>query len=211
MADLRLSDGLTVERGARVPAVQRSPEFRAGAAGLIAAIALALAVLEILDRHTDLLMLDFRLWRPAARESPAAVEAFDSLQRALPPEQRPFRLILGVGVPGAERGMAAVRVFAVTASERYCLRVLATASSVTGDLAWPSVEVVVDGLTRRRIPMIGLQPGGAITVDGMRPRGDRLEVRLATRAAPAPAAPPPSALVHFEYAVLRACGHGGPS
>lgn len=183
-------------------ALHRSRELRLLAAVLVAAVALGLATLEALAEHTDVLMLDFRRWQMVAEPaSPAAEAAFAELQ-TMPPGQRPFRLVLASGPPGAEAGLGAAYESAADPRRRYCFRVLATAPGTTVTPAGPRVEVAVDGVTVRSLPVSELGGGQVIAVDDIRPAGRRLSIGLAVRPSPAPSSP---ATVRFEYAVLRTC------
>jgi hypothetical protein len=181
----------------------RSAELRVVLAAAVAAGAMLLAVLAVVAGRTDLLLLDFREWRPVN----AGAESFNRLQ-AVPAERRPFRLTLQLD-PGRARqdSLAAEREFPAAEGGRYCFRVLASAPAPAAGIAEDArVAVYVNDAVAWSAPLADVVKGCAISVAGIRSRGGRIKVRLELRSAQRTAAPPlPASAVHFEYATLRRC------
>lgn len=175
----------------------RSAELRLVVAVMVAAGALLLALLAVARERTDLLLLDFREWRPV---NEAAHFAF--LQND-PPDRRPFRLTLRLDTPGF---MAAEREMPVEEGERYCFGVLASHEGpLPADAAGiPRIAVAVNDTVAWSAPLKASGKGYAIALSGLRPRQGKIKIRFELRSAAGPS-PSPSPPVHFEYASLREC------
>jgi hypothetical protein len=195
--------------GAAQRAPQLWPEVRFLIATAVAAVALALAALEIVAWRTDALLLDFRDWRPVAAAGAASADGaarFAALQQ-MPPDRRPFFVTLQVGAGAGELpAMAVGRRFAVRGDGPYCFRVLAQSpAGVAGaDAAGAILAVAINGDVVRRAALEEIVGGAEVVVDGIAPRGGGIDVRLQLAINPATTAPGPFT-VHFEYASLRRC------
>lgn len=184
----------------------RSPELKILVAAAVAAVSLGLALLEGVAARTDLLMLDFREWRPVGPH-PDAAAFFESVQLA-PPDLRPLQLDLRLADPGAASDfLAAERSYEVEADGCYRFRVYLWSpapSEAARILISANDEVVWSA------PLTAATRGNGVSVDGLRPRQGEVEIRLELRAgspAAAQVSPPPA--VRFEYAVLRRMPCGG--
>jgi hypothetical protein len=183
----------------------RSPELRIAAAAIVAAVSLGLAVLEAVAERTDLLMVDFREWRPVGPR-PGAAAFFESVQTA-PPDLRPLQVDLRLAQPGSPSDFLAVERKAEVDDGCYRFRVYVW-SPTPVDTA--RAFILVNDEVAWSAPLTQAAWGSGVSVDGFRPRQGEVEVRLELRAGPrgaAPASPPAS--VRFEYAVLRAIPCGG--
>lgn len=180
--------GAPEERGGLL----RSAELRLVVAVAVAAGALLLAILTVAAERTDLLLLDFREWRPVNE-----AERFALLQND-PPDRRPFRLTLRLDAPGS---MAAEREIPVEEGERYCFGVLASHEGPLPALSedTPRIAVAVNDAVAWSAPLKTSGKGYAIALSGLRPRRGKIKIRFELRSA---AGSPP---VHFEYASLREC------
>ncbi len=177
----------------------RSAELRLVVAVTVAAGALLLALLAVARERTDLLLLDFREWRPVNKGA-----HFTFLQND-PPDRRPFRLTLQLdAAAGAPRFMAAEREIPAAEGERYCFSVLA---SPEGPLpaAAPRIAVAVNDAVAWSAPLKASGKGYAIALSGLRPRRGKIKIRLELRSAAGQPPSSPSPPVHFEYASLREC------
>lgn len=186
----------------------RSAELRVVLAVAVAAIALGLALLAVAAEWTDLLMLDFREWRPATSglaEPPRShVEEYFRNLQSDPPGRRPFRLNLRLeaGGPGF---LAAERELPARDGERYCFRVLVS-PELPAEVGGLGVAVSVNDAVAWSRPLTprtnGYGYGYAISVDGIRPRQGKVKIRLELRSS---RPQPPASAVHFEYATFRRC------
>jgi hypothetical protein len=167
----------------------RSAELRLVVAVMVAAGSLLLALLAVARERTDLLLLDFREWRPVNEAA-----HFTFLQDD-PPDRRPFRLTLQLDASGF---MAAEREIPAEEGERYCFGVLA---SHEGPLPAevPQIAVAVNDAVAWSAPLKSSGKGYAVALSGLRPRRGKIKIRLELRSATG--SPP----VHFEYASLREC------
>jgi len=188
----------------------RSAELRVVLAAAVAAGALLLALLAVAGERTDLLLLDFREWRPvtAGLGEPARSEAeeyFDGLQGGVP-DRRPFRLNLQLGAAEGTSGfMAAERELPAAEGARYCFRVLAATSAPVPAGAL-GIAVSVNDAVAWSTPLAGPVRGYAVAVSDIRPRRGKVKVRLELRSSnrqPLPLSPAPA--VRFEYATFRRC------
>lgn len=176
----------------------RSAELRVVVALGVAAGALLLALLAVARERTDLLLLDFRDWRPVNE-----VARFRNLQSD-PPDRRPFRLILQLdGEAGKPAVMAAEREVPAEDGERYCFGVLASSAEPDWNHSF-QIAVAVNGAEAWSAPLKDSAKGYDIALSGLEPRRGKLKIRLELRPA-AGKAPSPSPPVYFEYASLREC------
>jgi hypothetical protein len=183
----------------------RSPELRIAAAATVAAVSLGFALLEVAAERTNLLMLDFREWRPVGPR-PESEAFFESVQTA-PPDLRPLQVDLRLAQPGSPSDFLAVERRAEVDDGCYRFRVYIW-SPTPSDSARASI--FVNDEIAWSAPLTQAARGSGVSIDGFRPRQGEVEVRLELRAGPHGAEPPsapPS--VRFEYAVLRAIPCGG--
>lgn len=174
------------------PNFYRSPEFRIVLALSVVAGVLAFGVLSFVAKATDLLLLDFREWRPvvSGRSPEEARVAFDTWQSPYR-EQRPLRLTLRLDPAAAPGAFVAAERDPDSSKQPRCLRVLAfSPEGGPGAVA----RVLADGAVRASFPANGSGIGRLIEVR-LRP-GARLRFEL--RGAPS--------VVSFESASLRECG-----
>ena len=183
----------------------RSAELRLVVCVMVAAGALLLALLAVVEERTDLLLLDFREWRPVNEAA-----HFTFLQDD-PPDRRPFRLTLQLDTAAGTPGFMAVeREIPAPEGERYCFGVLASHEGpLPADAAGiPRIAVAVNDAVAWSAPLKSSGKGYAIALSGLRPRRGKIKIRLELR--PATGQPPsPSPPVHFEYASLRECEGDG--
>lgn len=173
----------------------RSAELRVVVALVVAACALLLALLSVAAKTTDLLLLDFRDWRPVSDGAQL------SFPRSDPPDRWPFRVTLQLD--GRAGARAAEREFPAREGKRYCFRVL-TSPAEPYAVDGFRIVISINGAVAWSAPLKGTGRGYAVFLPGLRPRQDKIEVRLEVRS---PRAQPTPA-VHFEYASLRECGEG---
>lgn len=179
----------------------RSAELRLVVAVMVAAGSLLLALLAVARERTDLLLLDFRAWRPVNEAA-----HFTFLQND-PPDRRPFRLTLQLdAVPGAPGFMAVEREMPAEEGERYCFGVLASHEGPLPALPAevPRIAVAVNDAVAWSAPLKSSGKGYVIALSGLRPRGGKIKIRFELRSATGQS-PSPSPPVHFEYASLREC------
>ncbi len=170
----------------------RSAELRLVMAVMVAAGALLLALLAVAGERTDLLLLDFREWRPVNDEA-----HFQYLQND-PPDRRPFRLTLQLeGRPGF---LAVENELPADEGKRYCFRVLASPAEPYAPEGF-RIVISINGAEVWSAPLKGTGRGYAISLPGIRPRQGKVKVRLEVRSPKAQ----PTPAVHFEYASLREC------
>ena len=176
----------------------RSAELRLVVAVMVAAGALLLALLAVARERTDLLLLDFREWRPVN-----GAAHFTFLQND-PPDRRPFRLTLQLdAAAGAPGFMAVEREIPAEEGESYCLGVLASHEGpLPPDV--PRIAVAVNDAVVWSAPLKSSGKGYAIALSGLRPRQGKIKIRFELRSATGQS-PSPSPPVHFEYASLREC------
>lgn len=176
----------------------RSAELRLVVAVMVAAGALLLALLAVAGERTDLLLLDFREWRPVNEAA-----HFTFLQDD-PPDRRPFRLTLQLDTAaGAPGFMAVEREMLVEEGEGYCFGVLASHEGpLPADV--PRIAVSVNDAVAWSAPLKASGKGYAISLSGLRPRQGKIKIRFELRSATGQS-PSPSPAVHFEYASLREC------
>lgn len=172
----------------------RSAELRLVVAVMVAAGSLLMALLAVARERTDLLLLDFREWRPVNEAA-----RFASLQND-PPDRRPFRLTLRLDAPGS---MAAEGEIPAEEGERYCFSVLASHEGLL-PVDVPRIAVAVNDAVAWSAPLKASGKGYAIALSGLRPRGGKIKIRFELRSATGHL-PSPSPPVHFEYASLRDC------
>ena len=181
----------------------RSAEMRFVVAVIVAGCALLLAFLAVAEKRTDLLLLDFRAWRPVNEAA-----HFQYLQ-AGPTDRRPFRLVLQLDeAAGGAPFMAAEREVPAAEGETYCFDVLASPV----EAVWTDdyrIAVAVNGAVAWSAPLKSPKSPGrgyAVALSGLRARQGKIKIRLELRRS-APVPPPgPSPAVQFEYASLRECG-----
>jgi hypothetical protein len=188
----------------------RSAELRVVLAAAVAAGALLLALLAVAEERTDLLLLDFREWRPVTsglgEPSRSEVEEyFDGLQGGLP-DRRPFRLNLQLGAAEGISGfLAAERELPAAEGARYCFKVLAATSAPVPPGAL-GIAVYVNDAVAWSMPLAGPVRGYAIAVSDIRPRRGKVKVRLELRSSnQQPLSLSPAPAVRFEYATFRRC------
>lgn len=197
----------------------RSRELRlvlAIAAVLLAAGWLALAAV---DRSGHLLFLDFREWRLTATPDPASSElgtrGFARFTRSLhpvEPARRPFRLTLELPAP-PRRGhaVAAQAWLPADPEESYCFEVWTwnPRPDAGGVEAAGAFRVIasVDGEPAVVLPIGEAEKARRIEVGGIRPRRERVLVRLEVRALVDRQGErwQRASRTHFEYASWRPC------
>jgi hypothetical protein len=192
-----------------VSSLYRSPELHALLALVVAAGSLVLALLAVLARRSDVLMLDLREWRPSAsrpfqgadRSAAEVQQHFDALQPALA-AQRPFRLTLGLQPSPTPDVLTAGRRIPVSGDGPYCLRFF-----VSPVRLGPGGEAraLVNGAVAASVRADDSGKGRIFEVKGIEPRDGRVDLRfeLAAGAGGVPAGWSPA--VHFEFVTLRAC------
>jgi hypothetical protein len=193
----------------------RSAELLVVLAAAVAAGALLLALLAVAAERTDLLLLDFREWRPVAsgvgEPSRSPLEGYFNGLQAGPPARRPFRLTLQLESAAGGLGfLAAERELPAAAGELYCFRVLASTSApvTAGGLG---IAVYVNDAVAWSTPLAGPVRGYAVAVSGIRPRRGKVKIRLELRSSNwQPSPPVPAPAVRFEYASFRRCEDRGP-
>jgi hypothetical protein len=183
------------------------PELFPVLAATAAAAALAALVLAVMAR-ADVLLVDFREWRPVT----TLARADDSIERRqrVNEAQRPFRVTVRLPVrprAGAYRGAEAA--FAVDPDAVYCFSVLTFseqgAKRPKARTAAHRAVVWVDDEVRAAVAAVP-GPGHRLHVSGIRSPGGMVRIRVGLRAEPRAARQPISTVTHFEHAHFGRCG-----
>lgn len=188
----------------------RSPELRIALAGTAAAIALLFAVLAVLARRTDFLLLDFREWEPVASSpfqeavrSAGEVRSYFDAQQTPAVEQRPMRLTLRLLPSATEDSLAATRAVPVAGNGPYCLRLFVIPLAAGPDAR---LLVSVDGAVAASLPTFEDRKARIVEVKGIRPRDGKVDLRFELRAGPGGVPQGWAPAAFFDYATLRECG-----
>ncbi|HKV08978.1 MAG TPA: hypothetical protein VJ725_12620 [Thermoanaerobaculia bacterium] len=187
----------------------RSPELKIVLAGAAAAVALVFAVLAVLARRTDLLLVDLRPWEPVA-SSPFAgsvrsaeeVRAYFDAQQTPVFEQRPMRLTLRLPPSTTQDFLAASRAVPVAGNGSYCLRVFVIPLAAGPDAR---LLVSVDGAVAASLPATEDRKARIVEVAGIRPRDGQVDLRFELRAGPGGVPEGWAPAADFDYATLREC------
>lgn len=187
----------------------RSPELKIALAGTVAAVALFFAVLAVLARRTDFLLLDFRQWEPVASSpfqggvrSSEEVRFYFNAQQTPIVEQRPTRLILRLLPSATEDSLAAARAVPVAGDGPYCLRVFVIPVAAGPDAR---LLVSVDGAEAASLPTFEDRKARILEVKGIRPREGKVDLRFELRAGPGGVPQGWAPAAFFDYATLREC------
>ncbi|HEX6863612.1 MAG TPA: hypothetical protein VF414_12385 [Thermoanaerobaculia bacterium] len=187
----------------------RSPELKIVLAGAVAAVAFVFAVLAVLARRTDLLLVDLRSWEPVA-SSPFAgsvrsaeeVRGYFDAQQTPVVEQRPMRLTLRLQPTVTEDFLAASRAVPVSGDGPYCLRVF-----VIPLAAGPGARLLVsvNGAVAAALPAAEDRKARIVEVAGIRPQDGQVDLRFELRAGPGGVPEGWAPAANFDYATLREC------
>jgi hypothetical protein len=188
----------------------RSPELKIALAVTVAAVAFLFAVLALLARRSDLLLLDFREWEPVASSpfqgvvrSAGEVRTYFDAQQTAVVEQRPLRLTLRLLPSTAPDSLAASRAVPVAGDGPYCLRVFVIPLAAGPDAR---LLVSVDGAVAASLPTLEDRKARIVEVKGIRPRDGKVDLRFELKAGPGGVPQGWAPAAFFDYATLRECG-----
>jgi hypothetical protein len=188
----------------------RSPELKIALAVTVAAVAFLFAVLALLARRSDFLLLDFREWEPVASSpfqgvvrSAGEVRTYFDAQQTPVVEQRPLRLTLRLLPSPAPDSLAASRAVPVAGDGPYCLRVFVIPLAAGPDAR---LLVSVDGAVAASLPTAEDRKARIVEVAGIRPRDGKVDLRFELEAGPGGVPEGWAPAASFDYATLRECG-----
>lgn len=187
----------------------RSPELKIVLAGAVAAVAFVFAVLAVLARRTDLLLVDLRQWAPVA-SSPFAgsvrsaeeVQGYFDAQQIPVVEQRPMRLTLRLLPSATQDFLAASRAVPVAGDGPYCLRVFVIPLAAGPDAR---LLVSVNSAVAAALPAVEDRKARIVEVAGIRPRDGKVDLRFELKAGPGGVPDGWAPAAYFDYVTLREC------
>ena len=187
----------------------RSPELKIALAGTVAAIAILFAILAVLARRTDFLLLDLRQWEPVASSpfqgavrSAEEVRFYFDAQQTPIVERRPMRLTLRLPPSTTQDSLAASRAVPVAGDGPYCLRVFVIPLAAGPDAR---LTVSVDGAEAASLPTFEDRKARIVDVGGIRPRDGKVDLRFELRSGPGGVPQGWAPAAFFDYATLREC------